>query len=668
MNHRKALVTKLAYMSFIIKYYGYLHETAQMFRTLCKASKRVWDNSQKAILNTIVVAEKLRASLHLEYKISRCDVDYLLRGDKFNYLVITCSFKDCVSYMYMVKLLKGIKERNNALGVQNKDFLKKITIGMPEMGTNFAYFMENFRSLGINSECIQVMNYSAFENMASLKPSEFYDKITLPILQTNYQKLTKITDKCHVLSLDYFVPKNFSVLNKKYRVLRLEANKLSLVAKIMATLKDINTECQAVELLKFSENDCLGDLDKFLNFFPNIKTVIVAGNSSIETCLDANLFRKDWADTQTEKLYHYSERYRFPHLNKSELLNLKRINSLRLGSSICKKDCDLAFNRSNVKFAMKIGDEDDFYIFKADKFLLYCQNKDIFKSPDEILVIQQKSNINFQMEITNYYALWKQSDNNIPEDVCRDFRKLESLRGIEEEDICILDFNEEVVIQNSGVKVLNEISDSGQEYFLEAEICEDSLTHIDIDTWRSVCDLVEKLEGKFITLHLLRDSQNYIEKYLGLPIKINCINKLHNFLKEEERELLSELLLKLQNCHVLDFTCDLILPETESFAFSFCEFLISSPILTTLRINLPSEMPVWNVLNMLEKNLMIKKCILDTTSISKEEIEMTKKFQRKRIASEVIIIHKNRKLYPEGKLSKWREHFDIYEELYLYRS
>lgn len=128
-----------------------------------------------------------------------------------------------------------------------------------------------------------------------------------------------------------------------------------------------------------------------------------------------------------------------------------------------------------MKIRNEVTDEDDFYIFKADKFLLYCQNKDIFKSPDKILVIQQKLNINFQMEITNCCALWKQSDNNIPEDVCKDFRKLESLRGIEEEDICILNFTEEVVIQDSGVKVINEISGSCSKYFLEAKIWYESL-------------------------------------------------------------------------------------------------------------------------------------------------------------------------------------------------
>jgi hypothetical protein len=102
------LTSKLCYISFLVKYYGYFHECAELFRQLNKASKREWDKNLKSLVDVIMSNEECKLTLiiaeEFDHKIARL----LLRNSMYAYFNLDVNFCSKTSYNAGIKFLKNI--------------------------------------------------------------------------------------------------------------------------------------------------------------------------------------------------------------------------------------------------------------------------------------------------------------------------------------------------------------------------------------------------------------------------------------------------------------------------------------------------------------------------------------------------------------------------------
>jgi hypothetical protein len=105
----KALISRLCYISFIVKYYGYFHESAELFRQLNKASRKEWDDNLKSIVEVILSNEECKLTLavtkHFNSKIAKI----LLRNQMHNYFFLDVAFGTAASYNAGIQFLKSIE-------------------------------------------------------------------------------------------------------------------------------------------------------------------------------------------------------------------------------------------------------------------------------------------------------------------------------------------------------------------------------------------------------------------------------------------------------------------------------------------------------------------------------------------------------------------------------
>eukprot|EP00345_Euplotes_harpa_P009641 CAMPEP_0168348112 /NCGR_PEP_ID=MMETSP0213-20121227/19478_1 /TAXON_ID=151035 /ORGANISM="Euplotes harpa, Strain FSP1.4" /LENGTH=159 /DNA_ID=CAMNT_0008357503 /DNA_START=47 /DNA_END=523 /DNA_ORIENTATION=+ len=79
-------------------YYGYMHECAELYKQLCKASRAEWNKNNAAIVRVIMKHRQSRFRMEVKKEFSRKAADLLLRNMIYNYFTICISLRSTKSY------------------------------------------------------------------------------------------------------------------------------------------------------------------------------------------------------------------------------------------------------------------------------------------------------------------------------------------------------------------------------------------------------------------------------------------------------------------------------------------------------------------------------------------------------------------------------------------
>ena len=107
---KSVILTRMSYICNIMVYYGHLHECAEFFRSLCKASKDSWDSNVKAIVKVIMKHENTRFKLVFNKSFSSSIARYLLNNNNYNYYTLTFTLSDTNSFKSAIKFIKDLKD------------------------------------------------------------------------------------------------------------------------------------------------------------------------------------------------------------------------------------------------------------------------------------------------------------------------------------------------------------------------------------------------------------------------------------------------------------------------------------------------------------------------------------------------------------------------------
>ena len=122
IESRKTLATKIAYISNIIVYYGYMHEWAELYRQLCKESRNEWDKNARAIVKVVMKHKNSRCILEFKNDFSRKAVKFLTNNNTYNYYRIK-AYLNNKSYRYLTEFI-------NNLEYYSKDLFYEVSINL----------------------------------------------------------------------------------------------------------------------------------------------------------------------------------------------------------------------------------------------------------------------------------------------------------------------------------------------------------------------------------------------------------------------------------------------------------------------------------------------------------------------------------------------------------
>ena len=79
------LFTRISLMSYIMPYYGYANESAQLFRGLCQKSRREWDDNISGITDVIMAGDSQKLKIDFGNKFTWKSLKILLTNNNYNY-------------------------------------------------------------------------------------------------------------------------------------------------------------------------------------------------------------------------------------------------------------------------------------------------------------------------------------------------------------------------------------------------------------------------------------------------------------------------------------------------------------------------------------------------------------------------------------------------------
>ena len=70
----------MSYASFILRYFGYINQSAILFKSLCKDSRNLWNQNIKAITFVVLNGKQWRLRIKFNQCFRRNDAEYLIEN------------------------------------------------------------------------------------------------------------------------------------------------------------------------------------------------------------------------------------------------------------------------------------------------------------------------------------------------------------------------------------------------------------------------------------------------------------------------------------------------------------------------------------------------------------------------------------------------------------
>ncbi|CAI2378338.1 unnamed protein product [Moneuplotes crassus] len=463
---KSLILTKISYISHIVKYYGYIHECAKLFRSLCKASKQEWDKNQRAIVNIIMKNEESRAIMDFGGQINKLVLNHLLKGDEFIYYKISVILKTRYDFRHMAKFISRVHARSTELRILIPNLFKKIIINCSEDGENLLSFVKIYKELGFNLDnldfiCIYELRFmiDTLQYETTLKHCEkssrcntmYIDRIKLTedSILLNY-------DECKVMWLNLHQTDLTVPLKKTFKILKLKFSYFPLLIREIERLKIKNEVCHSFNIsgtfdrcvgMDFSEKkapleEFLINCNSALKYFPKVTRIILDTFDSMKMFINCRFFTKDW-----------DENYK----------NCQKINSLCYSSQQMDGSECLILNKVNVEFIMKVPSKDTksgkFVILRADIFSVTCYAYSCFEKIDDALLLRlvpeqylcpaRKKIVSkliqyMKLSIENFELICDEKVAEMDGKYCDVIKKLSVVDGLKVGDICVLDVQQKI--------------------------------------------------------------------------------------------------------------------------------------------------------------------------------------------------------------------------------
>ncbi|CAI2360880.1 unnamed protein product [Moneuplotes crassus] len=644
MKSSKKILTNINYISHIIKYYGYLQECANLFRRLCKKSQSEWDQNQKAIINVIMKTPEARTVINIGHIVYPRVLDFLIKGDKFNYYAIECTLYNKPHYKNITKFLNVVYERNKELGISNPKLFSKIKISYKKSPFWHLGFVKRYFELGFDLSSIQM---DEFEERSGLFREIYREKasecVYIDTIKTSSSLFIDLYPQCETVQFDMYLTHNIDVFLKKFEILELHSLSLNKLSEIMAQLDTQNIHCNLISfdhrldyIVKDDERENIDpnklnisqNLSNVLNYFPNV-TAIKIKQENNDISHDAFQIMTQSRDNITS--------------------SLANINSLYFNTCQDKNEKVLHINKSKVEFIVKIHSDtsgyDEFYVLQADSFEYYCESYDSFYDIDDILILKSSYYYFYQFKIKNYRLLYTEKEALQHERYSEYIKKLSGLKDLKVADICLIGVTERILKSKTKSMVISsKLSNYRPHYYIEAFKCTGRYPFYDCINYDKLIPVLQSLKEKLVSLYFRNDEPNY--RIYGRTIfeDENEPNKEQASLESKEKEDFKfsqsdqegedsecaqanlymgpkckngegdakfiKLLDELDNCHLLEFKANLTLNNSKKCEQRLLKFLKDNTNLRELKITTSNTNFPSHALKALAKNHSLRSLTL----------------------------------------------------------
>ncbi|CAI2360529.1 unnamed protein product [Moneuplotes crassus] len=628
------LVTKINYVSHIIKYYGYAQECAELFKLLCKDSQKEWNDNQKAIVNVIMHNEECKMTMDLKEIRNEKVFEYLLKGDKFNYYSIMATVCRRSRYKSLTKFIENAIQRNTELGIENKNLFNSIFLDCSLYFFEMKKFIEDYDQSGLNLDKLYFKyTHSLLESVA-----DGLEKYELPFIYIdefypNRVKSLDLFDKC--MAMKIFRPCKITQdhLSKSYKNLKLEYPMIHDICELLGEDPFQNTCCKTLTFqlhdLMFGEDDYfnLDTLNKFCGYFPNLTRF------EYDNVMDFNVL---------------SQRLLIKDLSQG-YSNLQRISSFQFGTEVYEEDRSIEVKKSEAKFIIKTkpseNNPEGFCAFQADQLCYIGNFNGPFDKKGDILMIRIKDMIlSEKLDFIEFIRIQQKS--------CRAgtfaeaINRIKEFEDVQEGSIFILDIPEIIIKSVSkNIKIKNSIQNTRPSYSITVLCYRDTnprvpsqiITDLEVEILSKIEETISKLQSQLVSIY-------FIPAASPPPTIFPSTKPL-----SPAPCLTPCLLTLLSETHLQELRCKhSLLDDLHTFDL-FCEFLRQNTALRDLSLKLKQKGQCKKILEATQENYILKTLILHCPKITTEETILAKSFTDQRIALEIKLIQKNTQIYPPKK-------------------
>jgi hypothetical protein len=105
----KILVTKISYISHLMKYYGYLHESAELFLQLNRASRMEWESNLKGIVQVIMSHPQSKMIMEIQGLFTPRIAEFILKTKAYLFYRLAVSIDKTGQINALIKLVDQIE-------------------------------------------------------------------------------------------------------------------------------------------------------------------------------------------------------------------------------------------------------------------------------------------------------------------------------------------------------------------------------------------------------------------------------------------------------------------------------------------------------------------------------------------------------------------------------
>ena len=241
----RILATKIAYISNIMIYYGYVHEWAELYKQLCSDSREEWNKNAKAIVKVIMKDTNLRCKLDFKGDFTHRIAKFLETNNTYNYyrIKVLLNNEGC---RYLIEFIRK-------LDYYSEDLFYKVLIQCNKWDFYLIQrFMEVYFSQGLDKKALKFIRIPYFS-----KRIMFVDRLVMSI----YSEIEWDIKEWYTFSLNIFTFSNNNI------------NSDIILKKNLSKLKDIkyhNLDLSVSEIKLMI--DYFGDFDSERNIFESINS------------------------------------------------------------------------------------------------------------------------------------------------------------------------------------------------------------------------------------------------------------------------------------------------------------------------------------------------------------------------------------------------------------
>jgi hypothetical protein len=388
----KVLVTKISYISHLMKYYGYLHESAELFLQLNRASRMEWESNLKGIVQVIMSHPQSKMIMEIQGPFTPRIAEFVLKTKAYLFYRLAVSIDKTGQINALIKLVDQIElipadlfyncllSINTSNSMRCNAFVQLCQckgIGLDNIKLNpnssqTLLFNKNSKSFSL----MQI--YCSWNALFLFTMSERYTHF---IERTEGEEAltTRLTVKSITIDCSYQIEHLNSV---DFKQLKIPQELLSAFVDSWGTLFNWyleknglreNAILERIDILgsfipQPNLNDMLCDINRLLNFYPNVHSLFLPSNAGNQSAIDVI-----FVQSQVEE----------------EVKNLQQISTLWYSNNIINNDLNIV--KRNCQFLLNLPQ--GIKIYQASILKVNCNFHEYRVLDDSVILVDSLRNL-----------------------------------------------------------------------------------------------------------------------------------------------------------------------------------------------------------------------------------------------------------------------------------